>query len=149
MKLDKRIKRRLHREESTQKRAKASESERELLCKVVESSSQYFSSASSQSSLSPSSTSSSNFEDQLLSSRYQPAPDFVELKVSRKIVNSLEIVAALDRHKLTPNAFSDVSAAIVRASGGDPKNFVISTGTTNRTAKNVRTKMLEKAKQDL
>ena len=84
MKLDKRIKRRLYKEESTQKRAKVSDSERELLSKVVESSSQYFSSASSQSSLSLSSTSSSNFEDQLLSSRYQPAPDFVELKSSQK-----------------------------------------------------------------
>ena len=51
MKLDKRIKGRLYREESTQKRPKASESERELLSKVVESSSQYVSSASSESSL--------------------------------------------------------------------------------------------------
>ena len=64
---------------SIQRRAKASESKRELFSKVAESSSQYFSSATSQSSLSPSSTSSSNFED-------QPAPDFVELKAARKIL---------------------------------------------------------------
>ena len=119
-----------------------------MLSRVVESSSQYFSSARSQSSLSPSSTSSFNYEDQLLSSRYQPAPDFVKLKVPRKIANLPEVAAASDRHKLSPNAFSDVFAAIVRASGADFNNFVISTSTTNRAAKNVRTKMFEKAKQD-
>ena len=135
MKLDKRIKRRLYREESTQKRARALKSERELLIKVVESFSKTFSSASSQSSLSPSSTSSSNFEDQLLSSKYQPVPDFVELKVPKKIVNSPEVVAALDHHKLSPYSFNDVLAAVVRASNGDLNNFVISTSTTNRTAK--------------
>ena len=85
-----------------------------MLSRVVESSSQYFSSARSQSSLSPSSTSSFNYEDQLLSSRYQLAPDFVKLKVPRKIANSPEVAAASDRHKLSPNAFSGVFAAIVR-----------------------------------
>ena len=116
--------------------------------KVVESSSQYFSSASSQRSLLPSSTSSSNFEDQLLYSKYQPAPDFDELKVPRKIVNSSEVVAALDRHKISPRAFNDVFAAIVKASGRYLNNFVISTSTTNRTAKNVSTTMFAKVKED-
>ena len=116
------------------------------LSKVVESSSQYFSSASSQSSLSLSSTSSSSFEDQLLSSRYQPALDFVELKVPRKIVNLLEVVATLDRRKLSPNAFNDVFAAIVRASGGYLNNFVISTSSTNRIEKMSIQKCLKKQK---
>jgi len=125
VKLGKRIKARLQREESTEKRKKKSKDEQELLIKVVDSSSQNLSSASSKTSSPASSISSSNFEDRLLSSKYQLAPEFVELRVPRKIVNSPEVVAAIDRHKLSPNAFNDVFAAIVRASGGDLNNFVI------------------------
>ena len=82
-------------------------------------------------------------------SRINCSTDFVELKVSRKIVNSPKVVAALDHHKLSPSAFNDVFAAFIRASSGYLNNFVISTSTTNRTAKKVRTKMFEKAKEDL
>ena len=38
---------------------------------------------------------------------------------------------------------------MVRVSGWDLSNFVISTSTTNRTAKNVRAKILKKKKKDL
>ena len=118
-----------------------------LLSEVVDCSSQCLSSASSQS---PSSSKSfSDFEDQQLSPRYQPAPNLDELKVPQKILSTPKVIAAVDRHKLSSNAFDDVFAAIVRASGGNLNNFVISTSTTSRANKNVRTKMFQKAETNL
>ena len=73
-------------------------------------------------------------------------PDFIELKVPRRILNSPDIVAAVDRHKLSSNAFNDVFASIVRSSGGN-NDFVLSTSTSNRTIKKVRTKMFNAVKK--
>jgi len=148
VKLRKQIKRRISREESAKKRQKTSKTERELLRKVVDSSSLCLSSASSETSSVTSNASFFDFENRPLSHRNQPAPDFVELKIPRKIANSPEVVAAIDRHKLSPNAFNDVFAAIVRASGGDLNDFIISSSTTSRAAKSVRKKTFEKVKTD-
>ena len=75
-------------------------------------------------------------------------PDFVELKVPRKILNSPDRAAAVDRHKLSPNAFNNVFASIVSASGGDVNDFVLSTSTSSRTIKKVRTEMFDRVKTD-
>ena len=72
--------------------------------------------------------SSSELEDNLLSSRYKAATDFIELKVPRRILNSPNIVAAVNRHKLFPNAFN-IFAGIAKASGDNVNNFVLNTST--------------------
>ena len=72
--------------------------------------------------------SSSELEDNLLSSRYKAATDFIELKVLRRILNSPNIVAAVNRHKLFPNAFN-IFAGIAKASGDNVNNFVLNTST--------------------
>ena len=64
-------------------------------------------------------------------------PDFTELQVSRRIFNSPDTVAAVDRHKLSPNAFNDVFAATVRARGDDINNFVLRTSTSSQTIKKI------------
>ena len=61
----------------------------------------------------------SDFEDNLLSSRHKATLDFIEMKISRKILDSTDVVAAVNRHKFFPNAFNDTSSTIVRASGGN------------------------------
>ena len=72
--------------------------------------------------------------------------DFIELKVPK--LNSPDIVAAADRHKLFPNAFNNAFAAIVRASGGNVNGLVLSASTSSRAIKKVRTEMFDKVKKD-
>ena len=59
--------------------------------------------------------------------------DFIELKVPRRILNSPDVAAEVNRHKLSPNAFNDIFAAIVSASGGNINEFVLSTSTNSQT----------------
>ena len=59
-----------------------------------------------------------DFEDNLLSSRYK-AIDFIELQVPKRVVSPPDVVATVNRHKLSCNAFNDVFAAIMRASSGN------------------------------
>ena len=84
----------------------------------------------------------------MLSSRYKVTPHFIELKVLRRILNLPDIVAAVDRHKLSPNAINNVFAGLVRASGGNVNDFVLCKSTSSQTIKKVLTEMFDKVKKD-
>ena len=90
---------------------------------------------------------SSDFEANLLFSKYKATLDIIEMKVRRRILNSPDIVAAVDRHRLSPYAFRDVFAAIVGANGGNVNDFVLSTSTSSGTIKKVDTEMLNNVKR--
>ena len=49
--------------------------------------------------------SSLDFQNNMIFLRYKAARYFIELKVPRRILNSPDTVAAVNRHKLSPNAF--------------------------------------------
>ena len=75
LKLVKQLKRQLSIGELIEKRRKTSEAEQELLSKIADTS-QHFSSASSETPSLITNQSSSDFENNLLSSRYKATPDF-------------------------------------------------------------------------
>ena len=82
----KKLKRQLSKKELI-KKIKTSEAEQELLRKIVDIS-QHFSNTSRETSSLETSPSSLDFEDNLLSSRYKATPNFIELKISRRILES-------------------------------------------------------------
>jgi len=57
-----------------------------------------------------------------------------------------QVVAAADRHKLSSNALNDVVSSVIKESGGDVNDFVLSTSTTLRARKSVRNQQFQHIK---
>ena len=63
---------------------------------------------------------------------------FITLDVPRRITSLPQVVAAADRHKLSSNALNDDLTGLIKDSGGDVNDFIISASTTRRARETAR-----------
>ena len=71
---------------------------------------------------------------------------FITLYVPRRITSLPQVVAAADRHKLSSNALNDVLTGLIKGSGGDVNDFIISASTTRRARQTARSNEFEHIK---
>ena len=63
-----------------------------------------------------------------------------------RITSLPQVDTAADRHKLSSNALNDVLTGLIKDSGGDVNDFIISTSTTRRARQTARSNEFEHIK---
>ena len=133
--LEKRISRKRSAEESFLLRKSNSDKEKAFAVEVTEAADLGSSDVTINSS-----ESSMSGDDVVKCDTFSAKKSFVTLNVPKKITSLPQVVAAADRHKLSSNALNDVLSALIKDSGGDVNDFILSTSTTLRFRKVARSK---------
>ena len=71
---------------------------------------------------------------------------FITLNVPRRFTSLPQVVAAADRHKLSSNALNGVLTGLIKDSGGDVNDFIISASTTRGARQTARSNEFEHIK---
>ena len=62
-------------------------------------------------------------------------PSFVTLELPRKITSMPQVAAAAERPQLSSNASVSIVCSVIKDSGSDVNDFILSTNTTRRARK--------------
>ena len=134
MELERRLSRKRHTEEAFDRRKRKCDEEKERAFEAIDSV-----------NISNSDVTSSLFEseEEIPETSVSSKNAFITLNVPRRITSLPQVVAAADKHKLSSNALNDVLAGLIKDSGCDVNDFIISASTTRRARQTARSNEFE------